>query len=147
MFSHPPPFLFFFFTLSGFTGSSDNEHYPIGWASNISSLFQQYANFVFLPSSFFVLFIPYSALPGELVIIPIQGRDLPNRERFGKQDPFILFKLGNVAKRSTTDIRGGQRPRWKDDQVGDKELLLRVGRRSDHRIKLLRQITAERGES
>ncbi|ORZ27739.1 hypothetical protein BCR41DRAFT_119738 [Lobosporangium transversale] len=54
---------------------------------------------------------------GELVIIPIQGKDLPNRERFGKQDPFILFKLGNVSKRSTTDIRGGQRPMWKDDQV------------------------------
>ncbi|KAF9120701.1 hypothetical protein BGW39_011174 [Mortierella sp. 14UC] len=41
---------------------------------------------------------------GELVIVPIQGRDLPNRERFGKQDPFILFKLGNVSKRSSTDI-------------------------------------------
>ncbi|KAG0250322.1 hypothetical protein BG011_008485 [Mortierella polycephala] len=54
---------------------------------------------------------------GELVIVPIQGRDLPNRERFGKQDPFVLFKLGNVSKRSSTDIRGGQRPRWKDDQV------------------------------
>ncbi|KAK3826190.1 MAG: hypothetical protein J3R72DRAFT_479444 [Linnemannia gamsii] len=54
---------------------------------------------------------------GELVIIPIQGRDLPNRERFGKQDPFVLFKLGNVAKRSTTDVRGGQKPRWKDDQI------------------------------
>ncbi|KAG0235295.1 hypothetical protein BGW42_005462 [Actinomortierella wolfii] len=54
---------------------------------------------------------------GELVIVPIQGRDLPNRERFGKQDPFILFKLGNVSKRSSTDIRGGQRPRWKDDQI------------------------------
>ncbi|KAF9349000.1 hypothetical protein BGX34_002123, partial [Mortierella sp. NVP85] len=54
---------------------------------------------------------------GEIVIVPIQGRDLPNRERFGKQDPFILFKLGNVSKRSSTDIRGGQRPRWNDDQV------------------------------
>ncbi|GJJ78549.1 hypothetical protein EMPS_10908 [Entomortierella parvispora] len=54
---------------------------------------------------------------GELIIIPIQGRDLPNRERFGKQDPFILFKLGNVSKRTMTDIRGGQRPRWKDEQV------------------------------
>ncbi|CAO3564977.1 unnamed protein product [Mortierella alpina] len=54
---------------------------------------------------------------GELVIVPIQGRDLPNRERFGKQDPFILFKLGNVSKRSSTDVRGGQRPRWKDDQI------------------------------
>ncbi|KAG0331509.1 hypothetical protein BG000_010829 [Podila horticola] len=54
---------------------------------------------------------------GELVIIPIQGRDLPNRERFGKQDPFILFKLGNVSKRSSTDVRGGQRPRWNDEQI------------------------------
>ena len=54
---------------------------------------------------------------GDLVIVPIQGRDLPNRERFGKQDPFILFKLGNVSKRSSTDVRGGQRPRWKDDQI------------------------------
>ncbi|KAF9112490.1 hypothetical protein BGX27_003281 [Mortierella sp. AM989] len=54
---------------------------------------------------------------GELVIVPIQGRDLPNRERFGKQDAFILFKLGNVSKRSSTDVRGGQRPRWKDDQI------------------------------
>ncbi|KAF9087160.1 hypothetical protein BGX29_001003 [Mortierella sp. GBA35] len=54
---------------------------------------------------------------GELVIVPIQGRDLPNRERFGKQDPFILFKLGNVSKRSSTDVRGGQRPRWKDEQI------------------------------
>ncbi|KAF8939449.1 hypothetical protein BGZ58_009725 [Dissophora ornata] len=54
---------------------------------------------------------------GELVIVPIQGKDLPNRERFGKQDPFILFKLGNVSKRSSTDIRGGQRPRWKEDQI------------------------------
>ncbi|KAF9953538.1 hypothetical protein BGZ72_005348 [Mortierella alpina] len=57
------------------------------------------------------------ASTGELVIVPIQGRDLPNRERFGKQDPFILFKLGNVSKRSFTDVRGGQRPRWKDDQI------------------------------
>ncbi|KAF9311306.1 hypothetical protein BGZ91_006847, partial [Linnemannia elongata] len=56
----------------------------------------------------------------ELVIVPIQGRDLPNRERFGKQDPFILFKLGNVSKRSSTDVRGGQRPRWKDDQLNIK---------------------------
>ncbi|KAG0017521.1 hypothetical protein BGZ82_000727 [Podila clonocystis] len=54
---------------------------------------------------------------GELVIIPIHGRDLPNRERFGKQDPFILFKLGNVSKRSSTDVRGGQRPRWNDEQI------------------------------
>ncbi|KAF8988151.1 hypothetical protein BGZ52_000279 [Haplosporangium bisporale] len=54
---------------------------------------------------------------GELVIIPIQGRDLPNRERFGKQDPFILFKLGNVSKRTSTDVRGGQRPRWNDEQI------------------------------
>lgn len=64
--------------------------------------------------------------PGEIVIVPIQGRDLPNRERFGKQDPFILFKCGNVSKRSSTDIRGGQRPRWNDDQVRTVDLSFRA---------------------
>ena len=34
----------------------------------------------------------------------------------GKQDPFVTFRLGEVAKRSKTDYRGGQRPIW-DDQV------------------------------
>ncbi|KAI8349862.1 hypothetical protein B0O80DRAFT_142195 [Mortierella sp. GBAus27b] len=63
---------------------------------------------------------------GEVVIVPIQGRDLPNRERFGKQDPFILFKLGNQSKRTSTDIRGGQRPRWKDDQAAAGRLLCRI---------------------
>lgn len=65
---------------------------------------------------------------GELVIIPIHGRDLPNRERFGKQDPFILFKLGNVSKRTSTDVRGGQRPRWNDEQVKKKSIIsLKIG--------------------
>jgi hypothetical protein len=61
---------------------------------------------------------------GELVIIPIHGRDLPKRERFGKQDPFILFKLGNVSKRTSTDVRGGQRPRWNDEQVKNRNNLI-----------------------
>jgi len=86
---------------------------PLDMTSHLHTLLSNSANLFpsFLPFDLFV------RQPGELVIIPIQGRDLPNRERFGKQDPFILFKLGNVAKRSTTDVRGGQRPRWKDDQV------------------------------
>ncbi|KAF9181336.1 hypothetical protein BGZ49_004856, partial [Haplosporangium sp. Z 27] len=54
---------------------------------------------------------------GELIIVPIQGRDLPNREKFGKQDVFVLFKLGNVCRKTSTDVRGGQRPRWNNEQI------------------------------
>ena len=34
----------------------------------------------------------------------------------GKQDPFCVFRLGETAKRTKTDYRGGSRPIW-DDQV------------------------------
>lgn len=34
----------------------------------------------------------------------------------GKQDPFCVFRLGETAKRTKTDYRGGQQPLW-DDQV------------------------------
>ncbi|KAI9496936.1 C2 domain-containing protein [Zychaea mexicana] len=53
---------------------------------------------------------------GELVVIAIKARDLPNREVVGKQDPFVTFRLGETAKRTKTDYRGGQHPIW-DDQV------------------------------
>ncbi|KAG2210729.1 hypothetical protein INT45_000348, partial [Circinella minor] len=53
---------------------------------------------------------------GELVVVAIKAKELPNREVVGKQDPFVTFRLGEVAKRTKTDYRGGQRPIW-DDQV------------------------------
>ncbi|KAI9321281.1 C2 domain-containing protein [Dichotomocladium elegans] len=55
-------------------------------------------------------------LVGELVVVALKARDLPNREIVGKQDPFCIFRLGETAKRTKTDYRGGQHPLW-DDQV------------------------------
>ncbi|ORY94240.1 C2 domain-containing protein [Syncephalastrum racemosum] len=46
---------------------------------------------------------------GELVIVAL-------RAIVGKQDPFCVFRLGEVAQRTKTDYRGGQHPLW-DDQV------------------------------
>ncbi|CDS10087.1 hypothetical protein LRAMOSA02764 [Lichtheimia ramosa] len=53
---------------------------------------------------------------GELVVVALKARDLPNIEVVGKQDPFCVFRLGETAKRTKTDYRGGQQPLW-DDQV------------------------------
>ncbi|KAG0180177.1 hypothetical protein DFQ29_001122 [Apophysomyces sp. BC1021] len=55
-------------------------------------------------------------LIGELAVVALKARDLPNREVIGKQDPFCVFRLGEVAKKTKTDVRGGQHPLW-DDQV------------------------------
>ncbi|KAI8064675.1 C2 domain-containing protein [Gongronella butleri] len=53
---------------------------------------------------------------GELAVVALKARELPNREIVGKQDPFCVFRLGEEAKRTKTDYRGGQHPIW-DDQV------------------------------
>ncbi|CAO3647917.1 unnamed protein product [Cunninghamella blakesleeana] len=53
---------------------------------------------------------------GELAVVALKARDLPNREIVGKQDPFCVFRLGEDAKKTKTDYRGGQYPIW-DDQV------------------------------
>ncbi|KAG2203033.1 hypothetical protein INT47_013249 [Mucor saturninus] len=53
---------------------------------------------------------------GELVIVAYKARHLPERELVGKQDPFVVFRLGEVTKKTKTDLRGGQHPTW-DDQV------------------------------
>ncbi|ORZ06721.1 C2 domain-containing protein [Absidia repens] len=46
---------------------------------------------------------------GELVVIALKAAN-------GKQDPFCIFKLGSVAKKTKTDRNGGQNPIW-DDQI------------------------------
>ncbi|KAI8090061.1 uncharacterized protein BX664DRAFT_281493 [Halteromyces radiatus] len=53
---------------------------------------------------------------GELAVVALKAKDLPNREIVGKQDPFCVFRLGEEAKKTKTDYRGGQHPVW-DDQV------------------------------
>ncbi|KAI7900669.1 C2 domain-containing protein [Cokeromyces recurvatus] len=46
---------------------------------------------------------------GELVIVAYKAV-------VGKQDPFVIFRIGETIQRTITDIRGGQHPTW-DDQV------------------------------
>ncbi|KUI61140.1 Ingression protein fic1 [Cytospora mali] len=49
---------------------------------------------------------------GTLVIIVDRAKNLPNRKTIGKQDPYCAARLGKIAKKTTTDIRGGQTPKW-----------------------------------
>lgn len=39
-------------------------------------------------------------------------KNLPNRKKIGKQDPYAVARLGKEGKRTDTDVRGGQTPRW-----------------------------------
>ncbi|KAL2256313.1 hypothetical protein VTK26DRAFT_1858 [Humicola hyalothermophila] len=49
---------------------------------------------------------------GTLVLVVDRAKNLPNRKTIGKQDPYCAARLGKEAKKTTTDIRGGQTPRW-----------------------------------
>ncbi|TPX06748.1 uncharacterized protein E0L32_002244 [Thyridium curvatum] len=49
---------------------------------------------------------------GTLVLIIDRAKNLPNRKTIGKQDPYCAARLGKEAKKTKTDIRGGQTPRW-----------------------------------
>ncbi|KAI8987394.1 C2 domain-containing protein [Mycotypha africana] len=53
---------------------------------------------------------------GQLVIVAYKAKYLPEREVVGKQDPFVIFRIGETIERTKTDYRGGQHPIW-DDQV------------------------------
>ncbi|PHH64129.1 hypothetical protein CDD81_5004 [Ophiocordyceps australis] len=49
---------------------------------------------------------------GTLVTIVDRAKNLPNRKTIGKQDPYCAARLGKEAKKTATDIRGGQTPKW-----------------------------------
>lgn len=49
---------------------------------------------------------------GTLVLIVDRAKNLPNRKTIGKQDPYCAARLGKEAKKTKTDVRGGQTPRW-----------------------------------
>ncbi|KAH6621750.1 hypothetical protein C7974DRAFT_361655 [Boeremia exigua] len=68
---------------------------------------------------------------GTLVAIIDRARNLPNKRTMGKQDPYCAARLGKEAKKTQTDKRGGQTPRW------DQELRFTVHDSPDyHRIKV-----------
>jgi hypothetical protein len=49
---------------------------------------------------------------GTLVVIVDRAKNLPNRKTIGKQNPYCAARLGKEAKKTETDHRGGQTPRW-----------------------------------
>ena len=49
---------------------------------------------------------------GTIVVIVDRAKNLPNRKSMGKQNPYCAARLGKEAKKTETDKRGGQTPRW-----------------------------------
>ena len=49
---------------------------------------------------------------GTLVAIIDRAKNLPNRKSMGKQNPYCAARLGKEAKKTDTDMRGGQTPKW-----------------------------------
>lgn len=49
---------------------------------------------------------------GTLVAIIDRAKNLPNRKTMGKQNPYCAGRLGKEAKKTGTDWRGGQTPKW-----------------------------------
>ncbi|KAI5247250.1 hypothetical protein E4T43_02155 [Aureobasidium subglaciale] len=68
---------------------------------------------------------------GTLVAIVDRAKNLPNVKRMGKQNPYCAARLGKEAKKTETDKRGGQTPRW------DQELRFTVHDSPDyHNLKV-----------
>ncbi|KAI9713676.1 MAG: hypothetical protein M1828_001406 [Chrysothrix sp. TS-e1954] len=68
---------------------------------------------------------------GTLVVVVDRAKNLPNLRTMGKQDPYCSLRLGKDAKKTETDRRGGQTPRW------DQELRFTVHDSLDyHKIKV-----------
>ncbi|KAL1860214.1 hypothetical protein Plec18167_004331 [Paecilomyces lecythidis] len=63
---------------------------------------------------------------GTLVAVVDRAKNLPNRKTMGKQNPYCAARLGKEAKKTETDMRGGQTPRW------DQELRFTVHESPDY---------------
>ncbi|OLL25593.1 Ingression protein fic1 [Neolecta irregularis DAH-3] len=64
---------------------------------------------------------------GTLIIVVMKGKNLPNRQKIGKQDPYCILRIAAEAKRTPTDKRGGQSPKW------DHELRFEIMDTQDHK--------------
>ncbi|KAG9284031.1 hypothetical protein G9A89_022805 [Geosiphon pyriformis] len=76
---------------------------------------------------------PGPKILGQLVIVVLKARNLPNREIIGKADPFATIRIGSNAKRTRTDKRGGQHPEWDEeirfqllDEPSNKKMKIQV---------------------
>ncbi|WVN86238.1 uncharacterized protein L203_101399 [Cryptococcus depauperatus CBS 7841] len=52
---------------------------------------------------------------GTLVVVIGKARNLPNKSRFGKQDPFCTIVIGEDKQKTKTIKRGGQHPEWDEE--------------------------------
>lgn len=75
---------------------------------------------------------------GTLVIIVMKAKNLPNKVKIGKQNPFATLAYGINKKKTTTIERGGQAPTWDeefrfeipedmDDVVADGAMVSKTG--------------------
>lgn len=54
----------------------------------------------------------HERLLGTLIVIVLRAKNLPNRVRIGKQNPYCTITYGLHKKRTDTIERGGQQPEW-----------------------------------
>ncbi|KAL8276498.1 hypothetical protein RQP46_011099 [Phenoliferia psychrophenolica] len=52
---------------------------------------------------------------GTLIVIVMRARNLPNKVKIGKQNPYALLRYGIHKKKTTTIERGGQVPEWDEE--------------------------------
>lgn len=52
---------------------------------------------------------------GTLIVVVIKARNLPNKVRIGKQNPFATVTYGLSKKGTAAIVRGGQAPEWDDE--------------------------------
>ncbi|KAH7100450.1 C2 domain-containing protein, partial [Auriculariales sp. MPI-PUGE-AT-0066] len=52
---------------------------------------------------------------GTLIVVILKARNLPNKKRIGKQDPYCTIRVNNETQRTKAINRGGQHPDWDEE--------------------------------
>lgn len=52
---------------------------------------------------------------GTLIIVVARAKNLPNRRKMEKQNPYCLLRISNLTDKTKADIRGGQNPLWDEE--------------------------------
>ncbi|ABN65303.2 conserved hypothetical protein [Scheffersomyces stipitis CBS 6054] len=73
------------------------------------------ADYTVLPDPEDVEAEPVFSADGTLLIHVESAKDLPNRRKLDKQNPYVTLRMGTTAKKTPSIFRGGQRPTWDHD--------------------------------
>lgn len=52
---------------------------------------------------------------GTLIVVVSRARDLPNKRKMEKQNPYCLLRISNLTDKTNACIRGGQTPKWDEE--------------------------------